>query len=266
VGLLANVNETSALLAVCLPFFFRKRWLWAIPAIVAGLLLARTTNGIIAASVVSAIWLISRYRLIAIVGVALMIAVGVLFSAFVDPIDWRGQMQNRGMVYKVTALASTVKPFGWGFGQFDYVIPLLTHTGVIKAKGGNDAGTLIAYLFQNVADADALDRATVRLTGQTEVQGIKDYLTAKENNTTSMFIQAHNDYLEAAFALGIPGLVLLLAFLWRSLVRGFRKKDTLPAYALVASALTACLFFVWQIIPIALVTVLCCVFTNSKED
>jgi hypothetical protein len=266
VGLLANVNETSALLAVCLPFFFRKRWLWAIPAIVAGLLLARTTNGIIAASVVSAIWLICRYRLIAVIGVTLMIAVGVLFSAFIDPIDWRGQMQNRGMVYKVTALASTVKPFGWGFGQFDYVIPLLTHTGVIKEKGGSDAGTLITYLFNNVADADALDRATVKLTGREDVQGIKDYLTDPKNNTTSMFIQAHNDYLEAAFALGIPGLVFLLAFLWRSLVRGFRKKDTLPAYALVASALTACLFFVWQIIPIALVTVLCCVFTNSKED
>lgn len=266
VGLLANVNETSALLAVCLPFFFRKRWLWAIPAIVAGLILARTTNGIIAASIVSAIWLISRYRLIAIVGVALMIATGFLFSAVIDPIDWRGQMQNRGIAYKVTALASTVKPFGWGFGQFDYVIPLLTHTGVIKEKGGSDAGTLITYLFNNVADADALDRATVKLTGREDVQGIKDYLTDPKNNTTSMFIQAHNDYLEAAFALGIPGLVFLLAFLWRSLVRGFRKKDKLPAYALVASALTACLFFVWQIVPIALVTVLCCVFTNSKED
>lgn len=159
VGLLANVNETSALFAVCLPFFFRKRWLWSIPAIVTGLLLARTTNGIIAASVVSAVWLICRFRLMAVIGLTVVVAVGVLFPTFIDPIDWRGQMQNRGTVYKVTALASTVKPFGWGFGQFDYVIPLLTHTGVIKEKGGNDAGTLITYLFQNVADADALDRA-----------------------------------------------------------------------------------------------------------
>jgi len=266
VGLLANVNETSALFAVCLPFFFRKHWAWLIPAIVAGLILARTTNGIMAASVVSAVWLICRFRLMAVISLTLMVAVGVLFSTFIDPIDWRGQMQNRGTVYKVTALASTVKPFGWGFGQFDYVIPLLTHTGILKEKGGKDGSTFIAYLFNNVADADALDKATVRLTGREDVQGIKDYLTDPENNTTSMFIQAHNDYLEAAFALGIPGLVFLLAFLWRSLVRGFRKKDKLPAYALVASALTACLFFVWQIVPIALVTVLCCVFTNSKED
>lgn len=81
-----------------------------------------------------------------------------------------------------------------------------------------------------------------------------------------MFIQAHNDYLEAAFALGIPGLVLLLAFLWRSLVRGFRKKDNLPAYALVASALTACLFFAWQIIPIALITVMCLVFVWGRDN
>ncbi|OPY06099.1 MAG: hypothetical protein A4E61_00082 [Syntrophorhabdus sp. PtaB.Bin184] len=268
VGLLGNVNETSALLAVCLPFFFRKRWPWAIPAIVAGLVLARTTNGIIAASIVSLIWMTAHYRRWAVVILcycAIIALVGA-FSLTVDRLDIAKQLSGRGLVYKVTALASTVKPFGWGFGQFDYVIPLLTHTGVLKEKGGKDGSTFIAYLFNNVADADALDKATVRLTGREDVQGIKDYLTDPKNNTTSMFIQAHNDYLEAAFALGIPGLVLLLAFLWRSLVRGFRKKDNLPAYALVASALTACLFFAWQIIPIALITVMCLVFVWGRDN
>jgi len=267
VGLLGNVNETSALFAVCLPFFFRKRWLWAIPAIAAGLLMARTTNGIMAASIVSLIWLVAHYRKWAVVALCYcaIIACAGVFLLTVDRLDIAKQLSGRGLIYKVTALASTVKPFGWGFGQFNYVIPLLTHTGTLKEKGGKDAGTFIAYLFNNVADADALDRATVKLTGKTEVEDIKAYLTEKQNNTEVMFIQAHNDYLEAAFALGIPGLVLLLASLWRSLVRGFRKKDNLPAYALVASGLTACLFFVWQIIPVALLTVLCLVFTNAKE-
>jgi hypothetical protein len=183
----------------------------------------------------------------------------------VDRLDISKQMSGRGLVYKVTTQAATVKPFGWGFGQADLVIPLLTHTGKLIERGGREGGAFVNYLLQNVGDIKALDRATVVVSGQTDPKKIRDYLMAPANNTVSMFSQVHNDYLEFCFATGFMGLALLLAFLWRSLVRGFRKLDTIPAYALVASALTACLFFSWQIVPIAAVTVFCLVMTNSKE-
>jgi len=265
VGLMGNVNETSALLAVCLPFFFRKRYAWAIPAIVAGLVMARTTNGIIAAAVVSGIWLCMRFGKLALTVIPALVLIGGVYLFAFDPINLPNQLQGRGLVYKVTAQAATVKPFGWGFGQVDYVLPLLTHTGKLIERGGREGGAFVNYLLQSVGDIKALDRATVRISGQTDPKKIRDYLMAPANNTASMFSQVHNEYLEFCFATGFMGLALLLAFLWRSLVRGFRKLDTIPAYALVASALTACLFFSWQIIPIAALTVLSLVMTNSKE-
>lgn len=266
VGLMGNVNETSALLAVCLPFFFIKRWAWAIPAIVTGILMARTTNGIIAAAGVSSIWMVAYYRKWVVIALccAIIACAGACLLT-VDRLDIPKQMSGRGLVYKVTAQAAIVKPFGWGFGQADYVLPLLTHTGRLIERSGREGGAFINYLLQNVGDIKALDRATVRVSGQTDPNKIRDYLMAPENNTVSMFSQVHNEYLEFCFATGFMGLALLLAFLWRSLVRGFRKVDTIPAYALVASALTACLFFSWQIIPIAAITVFALVMIHAKE-
>lgn len=265
VGLTGMVNEISALLAICLPFFFRKRYAWAIPAIVAGLVMARTTNGIIAAAVVSCIWLCMRFGKLALTVIPALVLLGSVYLFAFDPINLPNQLQGRGLVYKVTVQATTVKPFGWGFGQADLVIPLLTHTGKLIERGGREGGAFVNYLLQNVGDIKALDRATVKISGQTDPKKIRDYLMAPANNTVSMFTQVHNDYLEFCFATGFMGLALLLAFLWRSLVRGFRKLDTIPAYALVASALTAGLFFSWQIIPIAALTVLSLVMINSKE-
>lgn len=268
VGLLANVNETSALLAVCLPFFFRKRWRMAIPAIVAGLVMARTTNGILAAGIVSSVYFIAAYRrwAVSVLFYAVIIAGSILYIVSYDPIDIAKQMQGRGLIYKVTAQTAIVKPAGWGFGQLDYVVPLLTHTGTMRKAAPDTSAPYIAYLFQNVADKAALDRAVVKLSGEADPEKVKMWLNDERNNSPSMFIQAHNEYLEFWFAAGYAGLILMLAFLWRSLVRGFRKTDKIPAYALMASALTACLFFVWQIVPIAIMTVLCLALIWAKGN
>lgn len=266
VGLMGNVNETSALLAVCLPFFFRKRWAWLIPVVVGGLVMARTTNGIIASGIISLVWLFINHRRTAIVAVCYcaIIALAGAYLLTVDRLDIGKQLSGRGLVYKVTAMASTVKPMGWGFGQFDYVVPLLTHTGVIVQKG-EKGRAYVGYLLSNVADMKALDRATVMRTGETDPDRIRAYLEDTRNNAPSMFLQAHNEYLEFWFASGYAGLACLLFFVWRSLARGFRKKDKIPVLALIASASTAVFFFVWQIVPIAILTVLCLVLTNAKE-
>jgi len=264
VGLMANVNETSALLAVCLPFFFRKNWAWVIPYIVGGLVMARTTNGMIAAVIITLIWLAVNYRRWFIVSVC-YVAILALAGAYlltVDRLDIANQLSGRGLIYKTTAIVSTIKPWGWGFGQYENVIPLLTHSGIMRK--GNEV--LIAYTFQQVSDKGALDRAVVRLSGETDTAKVRAWLADPANNSPSAFLQAHNEYLEFLFSTGYAGLIFLLAFLWRSLVRGFRRADKIPALALTASALTACLFFVWQIVPIAILTVLCLVLIHNKEQ
>lgn len=48
VGLMANCNELSSLLAICTPAFFRKKWIFCYPIIIIGFILAKSTGGIIA--------------------------------------------------------------------------------------------------------------------------------------------------------------------------------------------------------------------------
>ena len=58
VGLMDCRNSVSALLAISLPAFFRKKWCYFIPFIILGLVLAKTTGGFISAGFVGATWLI----------------------------------------------------------------------------------------------------------------------------------------------------------------------------------------------------------------
>lgn len=264
VGLMANCNETSALLAICLPFFFRKGWVWLIPYVVGGMFMARTTNGLAAAMIISSIWMVMKYRRYVLYVLPALAVLGLLYVVSYDPLNLHEQARGRGLIYKATAMAATVKPFGWGFGQFDYVMPLLTYAGHIKESKQGDAFGM--WLIQSVADKKALDAAARRVSGESSDDKVRAYIHDIRNDASAMFIQAHNDYLEAWFATGYAGLIFLLAFLWRSIVRGFRRTDKIPVLALVASASTAMFFFVWQIVPIAILTVLCLVLVNVKEE
>lgn len=262
-GLMGNVNETSVLLAMCLPFFFRRRWVWCIGFIVGGLFMARTTNGILAASIITVIWALlkaGRWE-VKVSILAGLLGLGIFYCTLVDPLSLQKQQGSRGLVYKVTAQAATVKPLGWGLGQYDYVMPLLTHYGTI-VQSGPQGQAYVEFLLSNVADKTALDRTVEKISGERDPVAMRSFLLSATHNTSAMFLQAHNEYLEAWFALGVPGLLFLL---WQSLSRGYRRSDKIPALALTASALTAVFFFSWQIVPIAVVTVLCLVLTQSKE-
>jgi len=50
-GLLSNINQTSALLAFCFPAFLRKQWKWGIFIVLLGLVLAKSTGGVVAVSI-----------------------------------------------------------------------------------------------------------------------------------------------------------------------------------------------------------------------
>lgn len=261
-GLLGNVNETSCFLAVGLPFFFRRRWVWLIPIMAVGLILARTTNGFFAATLVTSLWVLIHYRkrgLLAFFVAILIMGTCFLYVTRVDLLDVSKQMGGRGKVWKATLVASTIKPFGWGFGQYEYVIPLLTHAGHMD-------GVKIFPFIAGVKDKKSLDNAAMKLAGTTDIDKVRDYVMNKKNGTTSVFVQAHNDYLELLFDIGYGGIVLFMGFMFMSLYMAFTKKDKTPFYSLLASSFTAIFFFSWQLIPVAVITIMSLSLSFQKEE
>ena len=57
VGLMANPNETGALYVFCLPAFFRRKWILAIPLIGVGLYFARSKMGMVCVGFGLMMWL-----------------------------------------------------------------------------------------------------------------------------------------------------------------------------------------------------------------
>lgn len=261
-GMFGNSNEISIFMAMGLPFFFRRKWAYLIPVMVLGLFLSRTTGGIIAAVVMSCTYLLIKFEnwydkgMVALVIVAMAIA----FVSFVDKFNMDSQMKNRGMVWKTTVVAANVKPQGWGFGQYENVMPLLTYASKVM-----DEEIVAGYILGQVKDKKALIETTKKLSGKTDEEEIREYLKDPRNNTKAPFAEAHNDYLETLFSLGFGGFILGLWFLVSSLVKGFRKADKIPALSLLASAITALFFFPWQIMPLAIFTVLSLTLIQSKE-
>lgn len=248
-GLTGNPNEVSIILAICLPFFFRKGWAWCIPAVVGGLFLARTTNGMLAAGIVSLIFVLSKFEDWYDRGsiILTILASFLLFVTVVDRFDITSQMGGRGLVYKRTAQLATVAPFGWGLKNFEFIMPLMTYS-----RDMDDIQRTIA--FAQLPRKELLDASLERVTGTKDPKEMRAFLDRKENRTTAAFTQAHNDYLEFLFTFGFPGFALLALALWRILVMGFRIKDRLPVLGLIASMICAAFFFGWQLIPVAVLT------------
>ncbi len=249
-GLMGNPNETSAMYAICLPLFFRKSWIWTLPIVVLGLYLARTSNGIMAAAVVSTVYAAWKYR-----GAGQKVILGIIpifllvFGLYVDKFDLNQQMKDRGYVYKVSALVGSVKPFGWGFSQYEYIIPMFT--------APYSMGPIQKHItFESIIDKPALDKGIDLVSGTTDEGKSKAYFKDPKNNTDVMYVHAHNEYLEFFFIAGYPGVALLLLCIIGTLVKGWRARDKIPFMCLLSSCLTAVFFFPWQMIPTAIITVL----------
>lgn len=252
IGLMSNPNELSAFLAICLPFFFRRKWVYTLPLILAGLFLAKSSNGILAGFIIISVWSIVNFKddrrivLFAIVGAAMCAS---LYLTYIDTNHTRS-LQSRAYVWHKTAQAATVKLFrGWGFGQYQYVVPLLTNP-----KGMSE--TQISALIHLTSDKAALEQAIKKVTGSNDYEGAKRYFADDKNNIKTNFAQAHNEYVELYFATGLVGILLGLSFLAGSIIRGIGQPDKIPVLCLIASASTAIFFFTWQIAPLAVITLL----------
>lgn len=83
-GLMANQNEVAALYAFCMPAFFRKKFLIGIPMILGGLILSRTSLGMVSAIVGAWVYLLIISPKIAYLSVIPGLALCVLYLVFVD--------------------------------------------------------------------------------------------------------------------------------------------------------------------------------------
>lgn len=98
VGLMSNPNELSALLAFCLPAFFRKTWVWFIPVVVLGFLTlggAKGSFGGVVASLAAVTVFMFKFerKWIGIAGIAGAIIVGFLFFNYNDGATISGRLK-----------------------------------------------------------------------------------------------------------------------------------------------------------------------------
>jgi len=264
-GLTGNPNEVSALLGMSIAMFFRKRWAYCIPFVVLGLILAQSLVGCVSAAAVFVMWSITKYdrsdAYDSLRRVVVVLCACVLLAAYaikIDRLNIPEQVQHRGMVYLTTVKVASVKAFGWGFGQYQYVMPLFTFSGSSPAY-------YIDHLLSNVSDKEALEKGIKRVAGTTDIAKAREYF--KNHTTPAPFDKAHNEYIEFYFATGIIGAVLGFLFMVSMLRRGFKNKDKLPVLCLMASGLSALVFFPWQVTQTAVMTIsfIVMIVGGSKE-
>lgn len=250
VGLQTNIGETSALLAICLPAFFRRRWAWLLPLPIAGIIMAKATVGMMALGVVGIVYTVSvlarrrKQALIALSLFAATLAAGVVHVTLVDPFVWQEQKNTRLQTWKESAVIAMGKPVrGQGFGQFCTMVPLLSTPFQLTVQDRR-------RLYEEVEDKAHFAALAHTITGGDAAA----YYKAKKY-PDHFYFEAHNEFIEVLFAAGIPGLVFLLAALGHIAWRGWKQRDPIPLFGLTASCAAATVWFVWQIVPIAVITV-----------
>lgn len=247
VGLMSNVNEVSALIAISLPCFFRKRWFFLLPIVVIGLYLSKSYGGILAAVIISIIFALIEFRGKKRIGIILAGILSVAaFLAFIRPIDIKDHETIKTFKSRFAAYSVAWDTWGynvitgWGIGQFKNVFPLVSAFNQLKKE---DAILLLERVYdKNAIKALVLDKRYDDI----------DYF--KKDRVPEIFLELHNEPLEWLFNTGIIGLILLSGSLFPVLIRGLIIRT--PAfYGLFASCLCSLWFFGWHIIPIGLVTV-----------
>ncbi len=239
-GLFANRNETSVFLAMTLPFFFRRHWMWLIPLMLAGFYLSRTMNGIIAGSVVTAGFIffkagrIRHFKAISLASVLILLCILVSYTKFVHRAEWRERLQ----VYQAVIPLISNKPLlGWGLGQSQHIVPL--YLG-LEAK---DEG-FIRYAFSKTLYQSDL----VRLAQNKKI-------SFRQNG---LWTALHNEYLQFTIDAGFIGLGLVLVVIGSHIIVFLKTKDkdVIVFLSMMAAVLSANAFFTFQIGRFTFLTVI----------
>jgi hypothetical protein len=84
-GLMSQPNETSALLGICVPAFFRKKRWWFLPLVAVGLALSVSYGGVLAALVSCGVISFTFFNKKWFMGVFFgLVVLGLLYNAFID--------------------------------------------------------------------------------------------------------------------------------------------------------------------------------------
>lgn len=226
-----NIDAGGVFLALCLPAFFRRSYRMLIPVIVAGLILCRSTTAMIAALAVTAVWLVlSRpgWKVLA-GGLIAAVLVGTVFLWRIDPLSHTmnfDRPHSRWLAWRHIVLSYRSAPWGRGLGSF-------------------------AQLFPIMASGDPRLHETYETIGPDGSRML--------NSKNGWWVQAHNEYLQVGFEMGLQAIVLLAAYLvflsWRTW-RRWHALAGLPAIILAGMAAVAVSCLGWHtfhIAPLALV-------------
>jgi hypothetical protein len=258
---MANSNETAAFLGICLPFFLRRRWWYGIPAIMVGICLSHALQGaVIAASVFFAYGLITLRSKLIVYGMLIGLLIGIVGYGWMLGKRIDTALEVRGRAWVRTAYAISVKPwFGWGFGQYRFVMPLLGSA----SKLGDP---VMAFYASQVSDKRALDQTAMLISGQSDPQAARAWLWDPQNTIPEVMAEAHNEFLEAAFCGGLILLIFLLAGCAVSLHRARAIGEIIPGLAILASMVSACMLFDWRIMPIVIISIVALVLIWGRAE
>lgn len=127
-GIMANPNESGALMALCFPAFLRKRWCYGIPVVLIGLVLSSSFGGVLGVGLATCVFLsIMGYwwvSIIAVIG-------GIVYWKFVDApqIDVRLGIWKQGL-----SMCFDNNPvLGCGLGNWKAIYPKMVQAGVIES-------------------------------------------------------------------------------------------------------------------------------------
>jgi hypothetical protein len=243
VGLMSNQNETSALYAITAAACLRKNRYYFLAVIVAGLAFSSSVGGVLAFVGMMLIWTILKVdrwkNRIAII--ASLVLFFVLFNTFIHSVDLAKRQKERFFVWGKTITVAMLQNIGWGWGQFDKVIPLIT-----SWKHITDAQRM--QVIALVRDKPALFKA-IQITTANEPD-----LLESDKMLTHVFVQAHNEFVEFLFTCGWVGMIFLFAFIGSALWTAFKNPDIVPFYGILAACGSCMTFFSMHIVTTAIIT------------
>jgi len=206
------------------------------PLVIAGLVLAQTANGIVAAICIGIVlilrWCVGRYpvRRVVLVCIASMV-LGLGIIQVVHPVIGEDSTNQRIAAWTRALPLAAEKPLlGWGLGQGKYILPLYLNAREVPKR-------YAAAMYERVSYRDDLKALFAK------------NIPPESNEIRAAWTHLHNEYLQwwvEAGALGMGALVLLI---W---AHGFfflrtRDRDWVPALGILAALCTACFFFTFQI-------------------
>jgi hypothetical protein len=200
-----NPDTGGIFLAICLPAFLSGWWLLMVPVILWGIVVAKTTTGMLAALAAVLVYLFmavkNRRVFMASCGAA-----GFAAAAWFWKVKALGALMDnvRWVAWKHALWSLRSEAFGRGIESWPTVFPLLASGDPAAGKVVDIGGMLIG-----------------------------------EN----IFMHAHNEYVRVLFEIGLPGIILIAAFLISVAVCVWRNSVSPEVAAGVSALAVGCFGF-----------------------